>query len=91
MSPKSLTNWQAVGIGALVAIGASVIVLMSFSVYFLPFIEKFILVVFPLSIIGALAGKYLSKIWVGSLLGAVVVVIVEFFWIFSIAFMIPLD
>jgi hypothetical protein len=92
MEENDFTNWQAIGIGCLVAIGASVLVfLMGFSVYFLPFMEMFVAIAFPLSIIGAMIGRYISRTWIASLLGAMVVVILEFFLIFSTASKLPLD
>jgi hypothetical protein len=92
MKEKDLTNWQAIGIGCLVAIAASLFVL-SFSVYFLPFAQRFIAFVFPVSIFGALVGKSMSsfRAWLGSLFFAVVFVVVEFFFVFSVAFLYPLD
>jgi hypothetical protein len=92
MEEKDLTNWQAIGIGCLVAIAASLFVL-SFSVYFLQFAQRFIVFVFPVSIVGALIGKSVSsfRAWLGSLFFAIVFVVVEFFLIFSVAFMLPLD
>ena len=92
MAEKDLTNWQAVGIGCLVAIGASVLVfLLPFSVYFLQFMIRFVTFAFPLSIIGAVIGRYISRSRLGSFVGAVLVVVVEFWLIFSFAAMLPLD
>ena len=92
MGEKDLTNWQVIGIGCLVAIAASLFVL-TFSVYFLPFAIKFITFVFPVSIVGALTGRSMSsfRAWLGSLFFAVVFVVIEFFLIFSVAFLLPLD
>jgi hypothetical protein len=92
MAKKDLTNWQAIGIGGLVAISASLIIWrMPFSVYFLPFVQKFTVGAFPLSILGALVGKYIWKDWSGSLFGAVLLVMLEFWLISTIASMLPLD
>jgi len=92
MGENDLTNWQAIGIGCLVAITAALFVL-SFSVYFLPFALRFITFVFPVSIVGALTGKAMSsfRAWLGSLFFAVVFVVVEFFLIFLVAFRLPPD
>lgn len=92
MEEKEFMNWQAIGTGCLVAIAASLFVL-SFSAYFLPYAGRFIVFVFPVSIAGALTGKTMSSfnVWLGSLFFAVVFVVVEFFLIYSSAFLLPLD
>ena len=76
MAEKHLTNKKAVSIGCLVFISIFVIMLLlPVSIYFFYVLHIFIMAVLPLSIIGALTGKYLLKtpktIWLGAVLGAV--------------------
>jgi hypothetical protein len=92
MKEKHLTNWGAIGIGCIVFIGASILMfLLPVSVYFLYVINIFIMAVLPLSIIGALTGKYFSKtrthVWIGAVLGA----ILGLWLFFSIASNMALD
>ncbi len=79
MEEKQLTNRATFGIGCLVSIGASLaVLLMPFSVYFIPFIIAYVMLAFPLSLIGAFIGKYFVKSRKGIWLGAVLVAFLGF-------------
>jgi hypothetical protein len=86
MEQKQLTNWQAVGIGALVGLYDIALATLSFLMYGNEFNESslFFIVVFavgfsvagmPLCIIGALLGKYLrasaKATWIGAVIASI--------------------
>jgi hypothetical protein len=92
MEKQELTNWQAIGIGCLVGISASLIIWrLPFSVYFVPFVQQFTVWSLPVGIIGALIGKSLWKNWSGSLAVAVIAVYIELELIQAYAGMLALD
>jgi hypothetical protein len=84
MVEKFLIMLEAFTIGLLVAISAFALVPLAFGVYFLPVIAILLQTVPLLTIIGALGGKLFTKNHVGTLLGAVVGVIIGYWWLFSI-------
>jgi len=79
MEEKQLTNEVALRIGCLVYICVSLVVAglifsLEYGIYLIPFLIAYIILAFPLSLIGALIGKYFVKsrkgIWLGAMLMA---------------------
>jgi hypothetical protein len=92
MEKKDLTYGQAAGIGFIVFIGVSLIAsLLSPDPYFGMALFTFMAAALPLSIIGALIAKFISKtqvvIWFGALLG----IILAFLWFISIVSSLAFD
>lgn len=85
MKEKHLTNGEAVGIGCIVSIGAFTVALVLFGWYMNFVFQIFIRTAFPLIIIGAFIGKYLTSTRVGTWLGAALGAILGYWWFFSIA------
>ena len=80
-----LTNWEAVESGGLLALGVALLLLMLLpaSGYFFPFVIVAMILVFPFSIIGALLGKLLLRTRTGIWWGAVILIMLEFWWLSS--------
>jgi hypothetical protein len=84
MVEKFLVMLEAFTIGLLIAIGAFVVVPLIFGVYFLPVIMIYLQTVPLLTILGAIVGKFFTQNHKGTLFGAVLGVILGYWWLFSI-------
>jgi hypothetical protein len=85
MEKKVLTYGQAIGIGCVIFIGVSLVAfLLAPDVYFMYALYTFMAAALPLSIIGALIGKFISKTQTGIWLGALLGIILAFLWFISI-------
>jgi VIT1/CCC1 family predicted Fe2+/Mn2+ transporter len=92
-SEQQLTNWEAAGMGVLLAVGAALLLLMILpaSGYFALFVILALILGFPLGITGALLGKLLTKTRNGTWLGAAIMIVLGCWWINSVAARLPLD
>ena len=85
MEKKDLTYAQAAGIGFIVSIGVSLIpFFLAPDLYFKYALYTFMAAALPLSIIGALIGKFISKTQAGIWLGALLGIILAFLWFITI-------
>lgn len=82
MVEKFLVMLEAFTIGLLISIGALAVVLVVFGPYFLFVIFAYLLTVFPLTIIGALIGKFFTKNHLGTFLGAALGVLLGYWRLF---------
>ena len=85
---KQLSYLVTIGIGCLfpvgiIVIGLVLLPLLPGSVYFLPCVVIGFLMAIPLSLLGALLGKILTKTGMGAWMGALVIVFLGIVWLSS--------
>lgn len=85
MEETQISNRETVRIGCLVSVGVLIIGLLMLpaSGYFFLCVIVYIISAFPLSLVGALIGKLLTKTQLGVWIGALVVVSLGCAWLFS--------
>ena len=93
MKQRQLTNWEAAKIGLLLSASVAFLFLIirPDSRYFTIFSVNAMIVVILFSIIGALAGRFLSRTWKGAWLGTGITLFLLFWWLYTIASNVPLD
>ena len=93
MKQIQLTNWEAAKIGLLLSAGVGCLLLIiwpasrDFTVFGVPSL----IMVFPLSIIGGLVGKFLSRTRQGVWISAAIMIFLWWWWIYTIVSNLPLD
>ena len=85
MEKNQISNLETVGIGCLVhvCVLALGLLILPASGYFFFCVIRYIILAFPLSVGGAFIGKMLTDLRMGVWLGAMVVLILGFAWLFS--------
>ena len=85
MAEKQISNRETLGIGCMVSLGVLALGLLTLpgSGYFFPCVIFYILAALPLSLVGAVLGKILTKTQMGIWIGALVGVSLGFAWILS--------
>jgi hypothetical protein len=93
MKQIQLTNWATAQIGLLLSAGVAFLLLMIWpaSRYLTVFGTNAMLLVLPLGILGALAGKLLSRTRQGAWFGAAIVIFLWCWWLYTLASNLPLD
>lgn len=93
MEQRQLTNWEAAKIGSLFSAGVAGLLLIIWpaSRYFTIFATNAVIIVFLFGLTGAFFGKYLSRTRTGAWVGAALLILLLFWWLYSIASTSPLD
>ena len=93
MKQSQLTNWEAAKIGLLLSAGVAFLLFIIWpaSLSFTVFGTNAVIIVFLFGITGALVGKFLSKNRKGAWSGAVIMILLLGWWLYTIASNAPLD